>query len=97
MRRLPKWTWTIWVLAVALSFAALETLGLLTSGDGDTLSEWTRLVLGIDPVQPWRIAGSVGFAAVLLAFTAWYLPHIVFRWGWWSPFKRNDDTDEETP
>ncbi|HEY9367549.1 hypothetical protein [Streptomyces sp.] len=89
--RLPKWTWATWLAGVAVSFAVLETIGLLTTADGDTLSEATRRWLGIDPVRPWRIAGSVGFATVLLGFTAWFLPHIVFRWGWWQPFKRNDD------
>lgn len=93
MKRLPKGTWTVWVLVVALSFAALETAGLLTSGDGDTLSEWTRAVLGIDPVRPWRIAGTIGFAVALLGFVAWYLPHILFRFGWWQPFKRRDDEE----
>lgn len=88
--RLPLWVWAAWVAAVLLSFAGLETYTLLTAADGDTLSEVTRLVLGIDPVQPWRIAGMVGFSAVLLGFVAWFLPHIVLRWGWWQPFKRRN-------
>jgi hypothetical protein len=89
--RLPLWVWAAWAAAVLLSFAGLETYTLLTAADGDTLSEATRLVLGIDPVQPWRIAGMVGFSAVLLGFVAWFLPHVLFRVAWWNPFKRRND------
>jgi hypothetical protein len=87
--RLPLWVWAAWLTFMAASFALLETIGLLTAADGDTLSEATRRWLGIEPAQPWRIAGMVAFAAALLGFTSWFLPHILFRFGWWT---RKPDT-----
>lgn len=94
--RLPLWVWAAWLALTAASFAVLETIGLWTTADGDTLSEATRYWLGIDPVAPWRPLGIAGFSLLLLGFTAWFYPHIVARWGWWTPFKRNHDDDQET-
>jgi hypothetical protein len=97
LSRLPLWVWAAWVAAVLASFGVLEGIGLATREEGDTLSEVFRMVLGIDPVQPWRIAGMVLFSAALLGFTGWFLPHIVLRWGWRNPFKRSNDKDGEKP
>lgn len=82
LRRLPNGVWLAWCLAVALSFAVLETVGILTKAHGDTLSERTRERLGIQPRRPWRWWAFPAFAAVLAGFVIWFLPHI--RLGIWG-------------
>lgn len=91
--RLPLWVWAAWLALTLGSFAVLETIGLVTNAEGDTLSEATRRWLGIEPVAPWRIAGMVTFSVALLGFVAWFLPHVLFKFGWWT---RRPNTDKET-
>jgi hypothetical protein len=79
-----SWTviWAIWAAAGLGSFLVLETIALVDRRRGDTLSERTRALLGIYPVRPVRRVAVPVFAAVLLIFVGWFIPHIV--WGWWS-------------
>jgi hypothetical protein len=72
--------WVAWLVAAAVSFAALEGYALYTPRPGDTLSENLRRWLGIAPPRPWRHVGAVGFVAALVGFVAWFGPHIVLGW-----------------
>ncbi|MFC4089341.1 hypothetical protein [Micromonospora sp. GCM10011541] len=70
--------WSVWLVLVAVSFAVLEGIGLANRKTGDTLSENTRNWLGIRKGK-WRTAGAFGFIAALVAFVAWFIPHIVWQ------------------
>lgn len=74
-----KWarTWTIWLAVTAVSFAILETAGLLNKKEGDTLSENTRTWIGTE--KTWKTWGALGFVAALVGFVIWFVPHIVFK------------------
>ncbi len=78
-RRQRLWgrIWTIWLLLAAVSFAVLETIGLINRRPGDTLSENTRRWLGTD--RTWRTWGALSFVAALVGFVVWFVPHIVFK------------------
>lgn len=67
----PNVTWGWWVLA----FIALETLGLISRTNGDTLSERTRVWFRTDT----RLGRSV-FGISWAVFAIWFLVHIL--WGW---------------
>ena len=71
-------TWAIWVVVTAASFAVLETIGLVRRQTGDTLSEATRHWLGIERGKALK-GGAYAFAAALIAFVAWFIPHILFQ------------------
>jgi hypothetical protein len=79
-----SWTavWAIWAAVTLGSFLVLETIALVDRRRGDTLSERTRALLGIYPVRSARRVAVPVFAAVLLIFVGWFVPHII--WGWWS-------------
>ncbi|WP_326554661.1 hypothetical protein [Micromonospora sp. NBC_01813] len=72
-----SWIWTAWLIAVAVSFAVLEGIGLINRKPGDTLSENTRHWLGVD--RGWKSAGPIGFIVALVAFVVWFVPHIVWE------------------
>lgn len=70
----------IWALLVGFAGAWLVTflvfeLYALATGN-TTLSEWIRHQLGIAPVTPRHVWAAPLFAAVLLAFPVWFVPHI---------------------
>lgn len=69
--------WAVWLAIVAASFAVLEGIALVRKKDGDTLSENTRTWIGTD--KKWKTWGAAGFAAALIGFVIWFLPHIVFK------------------
>lgn len=71
-------TWAVWLVLVAVSFAILEGAGLVNRKTGDTLSENTRIWLGIRKGQ-WRTKGALAFIVALLGFVAWFIPHIVWQ------------------
>jgi hypothetical protein len=79
-----SWTaiWAIWAALALGSFVVLETIALVDRRRGDTLSERTRALLGIYPVRAVRRVAVPVFAAVLVIFVGWFVPHII--WGWWS-------------
>lgn len=66
--------WIIWLTVTAFSFGVLEWV---TFRRHETLSENVRRWLGIEPRKPWRRIGLPAFIAVMLGFTAWFIPHIV--------------------
>lgn len=74
-----KWAtiWRAWLVLVAVSFAILEGLALIKRRPGDTLSEATRTWLRTD--RGWKSAGPLAFAAALIAFVAWIVPHIIWE------------------
>jgi hypothetical protein len=74
----PEWAWITWLAIAAGGFAVLETVALANRRKGDTLSERTRAWLGITPPNARRRVAVPVFAAVLILFVVWFLPHIVF-------------------
>lgn len=74
--------WLAWMTLVAVSFAILEGAAIMSRRTGDTLSETIRRWLGIEPGRPVRRIAVPAFVVVLIGFVAWFLPHILFRWGW---------------
>lgn len=77
---IPAWAWVVWLSLLGGSFAVLEGIALRNRRTGDTLSENTRRWLGINPARPGRRASMAVFAGTLIAFTAWFVPHILFDW-----------------
>lgn len=73
------WVWIAWVIVSLGGFALLETIALINRRRGDTLSENIRRWLGIDPPNPIARIGIPAFAAVLIIFVIWFIPHIVFQ------------------
>lgn len=78
MPAVPEWLWLAWLAATLAAFAALETVALLNRHGGDTLSERLRRWLGVEPVRARRRLAAPLFAGALLAFLAWFLPHILW-------------------
>lgn len=75
---IPEWAWIAWLAVAAGGFAILETIALANRRHGDTLSENIRAWLGITPPNVRRRIAVPIFAAVLIVFLAWFLPHIIF-------------------
>jgi hypothetical protein len=71
--------WGIWAALFAASFVALETWALVRPYRMDTLSENIRTWLGIWPSRPVRRVAVPMFAVTLIAFTVWFVPHIVWQ------------------
>ena len=70
----------IWALLVGFAGAWLVTFlgfeGYALATGRTTLSEYIRAGLGIDPARPQRAWAAPLFAAVLLGFVVWFVPHI---------------------
>lgn len=79
---IPGWAWALFLTVTAAAFGAMETIAIVNKRRGDTLTATTRRWLGVDPVNARRRVGIPLFAAALLIFTSWFLPHIVA--GWWG-------------
>ncbi|WP_326644572.1 hypothetical protein OIE67_25700 [Nonomuraea fuscirosea] len=75
---IPEWMWIAWLAVAAGGFAILEIIALINRRRGDTLSERTRAWLGITPPNARRRIAVPVFAAVLILFLVWFLPHIIF-------------------
>lgn len=75
----PAWAWITWLAVTAGSFTILETIALATNING-TLSLTLRRWLGIDPPRRWRRITIPAFAATVILFVAWFLPHILTNW-----------------
>ena len=67
----PDLTWLLWVGG----FVILETIGLITKRNGDTLSERTRQWFRTNT----RVGASI-FGVSWVVFAVWFLVHIL--WGW---------------
>jgi hypothetical protein len=73
--------WTIWLAAVALTFAAREFPALATGRPQDTLSwyVWQHLkVIRHQPVSQWSATHFL-VAGVALVFAVWALGHLFLR------------------
>jgi hypothetical protein len=81
MLGVPSWAWVAWLAMSAGTFAILETIALINRRLGDTLSENTRRWLGITPARPVRRYTVPAFAAALVVFVVWFVPHII--WSLW--------------
>lgn len=69
-------TWLIWVLAVVISFAVREYLGMRSNEDElNTLSHWVKRLR-----RSGGALASVALAGVILT-TAWYLVEHLVREG----------------
>ena len=76
---LRRW-WPLWLAVVALGFAVPETVALVSTGDGGTLSEMTREWLGMSPDGTGGTIGWVVLTVLLAAFAVWFPVHL--RKGW---------------
>lgn len=76
---IPEWAWIAWLALAGGGFTILETIALANRRDGDTLSENIRRWLGITPPNARRRVTVPVFAAVLILFVVWFIPHIVFN------------------
>ncbi|MCW2901022.1 MAG: hypothetical protein JWO67_3287 [Streptosporangiaceae bacterium] len=77
---IPSWAWITWAVVAIGSFAVLETIAIVNGRSPDTLSENIRRWIGIEPPSKARLIGIPAFLAVLLGFTAWFVPHILLNW-----------------
>jgi hypothetical protein len=78
MLQIPPWAWITWAVVSLASFTVLEAIALLNGRSPDTLSEYLRRWLGVDPPSRARRIGVPLFLAVVLGFVAWFVPHIAF-------------------
>ena len=79
---IPAWLWATWLIGVIASFGVLEGIALANRKGYDTLTANLRRWCGIFPVRPWRRVTIPVFAATLIVFVGWFVPHIVA--GWWG-------------
>ena len=63
--------YVVWGAILAVG-AVIETHGIRNPGQGDTLSEFTRVAFGVH-TKP----GAVAFAAGWGIFSAWFVHHIL--------------------
>ena len=83
-RRDPAWLrrwWPLWLALVVLGFAVPETVALVSTGEGGTLSEMTREWLGLDPDGAGTTVGWVILTVILAGFAVWFPVHL--KKGWW--------------
>lgn len=91
-RRDPGWLrhwWPLYLVLVALAFAIPETVGVVSSGEGGTLTEMTQEWLGVD--EGATTVGWVVLTVLIAGFAVWFPIHL--RSGWWWEKKRRDDVD----
>ena len=93
----PGWLriwWPLFLVVGALAFAIPETIALISPGDGGTLSEMTRDLLGISPDGTGGTIGWTVLTVALAAFVVWFSVHL--RKGWWyeRPRDRGEDTGQ---
>jgi len=73
----PKhgWTvaWMVWLVVTIGGFALIEGPAIANSEGGDTFTEHIQFVAGQSPLA--AVLGVVG----LIAFGAWFLPHLFGR------------------
>lgn len=70
----PDVVWGGFVGMVLLGFTVLETYGIVSKADGDTLSERFRSWFNTDD----RSAGAWTFVTIIIGFAAWFVPHIIY-------------------
>lgn len=70
--------WVVFTVVPLVVFAVAEGSALASRKTGRTYSENIRRWLGIDPPRPRRRWTVWAFATLLIAFDAWFVPHIVF-------------------
>lgn len=76
------------MVLVALGFAVPETIALVSTGEGGTLSEMTREWLGVDDGQ--ITVGWVVMTAAVAGFAVWWPGHLLKLWPWERPRDRED-------
>jgi len=78
---LRRW-WPLWLALVGLGFAVPETVALVSTGEGGTLSEMTREWLGMSPDGTGGTIGWVALTVVLAGFAVWFPIHLRKGWPW---------------
>lgn len=58
------------------AFGVFEGVALAERRTDRTYSVWIRRALGITPPRWYRRLAATTFAAVLIGFVAWFVPHI---------------------
>lgn len=82
-RRDPGWLrlyWPVWLALVVLTFAVPETIAIIASGDGGTLSEMTREWIGTTEGQ--ASAGWIVMTVVAGGSAVWWIGHTRSWWPW---------------
>lgn len=96
-KRDPAWLrrwWPLWTVLVALGFAVPETVALVSTGEGGTLSEMTREWLGLAPDGGGMTAGWVALTVALAGFAVWFPVHLKKGWPWERSRRKPDDNVE---
>lgn len=70
------------MVLVALGFAVPETVALVSTGEGGTLSEMTREWLGMSPDGTGGTIGWTVLTVVLAGFAVWFPVHLRKGWPW---------------
>lgn len=92
-RRDPGWLrryWPLYLVIVVLGFAVPETIAIISSGDGGTLSELTRDWIGTSQGQ--ASGGWIAMTVIGALFGAWWIGHTRRLWPW---EKRDREVQEE--
>lgn len=79
----PEWLrryWPAGLLVALLAFVGPETYAIITTGEGGTLSEWTRDQLGT--TQGETTAGWWAMTAGVGLFAVWWSGHLIRWWPW---------------
>lgn len=79
----PGWLrlyWPVWLALVVLTFAVPETVAIVASGEGGTLSEMTREWIGTTEGQ--ASAGWVAMTVVAGGAAVWWIGHTRSWWPW---------------
>lgn len=63
-----------WAGAWFLTFLVFEMYALVSGKE--TLSEWIRARLGIEPITPVHTWAAPLFAFIIFGFAVWFVPHI---------------------
>lgn len=82
------------MVLVALGFAVPETIALVSTGEGGTLSEMTREWLGLAPDGGGMTAGWVALTVLLAGFAVWFPIHLKKGWPWERSRRKPDDNVE---
>jgi len=75
--------WAIFLGLVTFGFGLWEGGAIVTGHRERTLTYWLRIKIGVegDP-NATKKPGSLIFVFSMIAFTVWFVPHIVL--GWWG-------------
>lgn len=74
--------WLYFTLGAGLAFGIYEFINIKAGHRERTYTYWIRVILGIEGKKAYAVWTSGLFAAGLIGFIIWFIPHIIF--GWWG-------------